>query len=136
MFVVVVPFVYFVPAPLRGGDGPSSTIQSLRSIRDVLRPKFGGEGEGDPEMEWGGVNGAIGENASASDEIGSSRMLGECEVPLLRGDTEDGLPRASNAFILDCNSVEGAMAAVKANNSNMAKSRLCKSWHCHRRRRA
>lgn len=60
-------------------------------------------------MEWGGVNGAIGENESASGDIGSSRMLGDTEVPLLRGDTEDALPMASKAFILDCNKVEGAM---------------------------
>lgn len=112
LLVIVFPFVYFGPKWFcRGGDGPSSTIQSLRSIRDVFRPKFGGEGEGDLEMECGGVNGAIGENESASDEIGSSRMLGDIEVPLLRSDTEDGFPIASKAFILDCNNVEGAIMA-------------------------
>ena len=33
--------------PFRGGTGPSSTTQSLRSISEVLRPRLGGEGEGD-----------------------------------------------------------------------------------------
>lgn len=42
-----------VPRVMRGvkafcvGVGPSSTTQSLRSIRDVLRPRLGGDGEGD-----------------------------------------------------------------------------------------
>lgn len=68
------------------------------------------------------MNGAIGENESASDEIGSSRMLGDIEVPLLRGDTEDDLPMASKAFILDCNNVEGAMAVGKVDDSIWYKS--------------
>src|SRR6266576_7059435 len=34
----------------------SSTTQSLRSIRDVLRPRFGGEGEGE------GLDGFLGAN--------------------------------------------------------------------------
>lgn len=33
--------------PFRSGTGPSSTTQSLRSISDVLRPRLGGDGDGD-----------------------------------------------------------------------------------------
>lgn len=38
------------PGFLCGGDGPSSTTQSLRSMSDVLRPKLGGEGDGDGDV--------------------------------------------------------------------------------------
>lgn len=62
----------------RGGwyGGPSSTTQSLRSIKDDFRPRFGGDGDGEPGMEWGGVKGTIVEKECACGEIGSSRMLG------------------------------------------------------------
>jgi len=40
--------------------GPSSTIQSFRSINDVFRPRFGGDGDGDLLDDFGGVYGAIG----------------------------------------------------------------------------
>lgn len=60
-------------------EGPSSTTQSPRSMRDDFRPRIGGEGDGDMELEWGGVNGAIGVTELASGDIGSSSMLGERE---------------------------------------------------------
>lgn len=37
--------------------GPSSTIQSFRSINEVLRPRFGGEGDGDLLKDFKGVIG-------------------------------------------------------------------------------
>jgi len=46
------------------GVGPSSTTQSLRSINDVLRPRLGGEGDGD--AGWS--------NAEVSGDSGVSRM--------------------------------------------------------------
>lgn len=55
--------------------GPSSTIQSFRSINEVLRPRFGGDGDGDLLKDFGGVNGAIGWNESEVGEIGDSRRL-------------------------------------------------------------
>ena len=56
--------------------GPSSTIQSFRSINEVFRPRFGGDGDGDLfSGRWGGVNGAIGWNESEVGEMGDSRML-------------------------------------------------------------
>lgn len=48
-------------------------------MRDDFRPRIGGEGDGDMELEWGGVNGAIGVTELASGDIGSSSMLGERE---------------------------------------------------------
>jgi hypothetical protein len=56
------------------GGGPSSTTQSFRSINDVFRPRFGGDGDGEPR---GVVKGTIAENECAFGGIGSSRMLGE-----------------------------------------------------------
>lgn len=55
--------------------GPSSTIQSFRSINEVLRPRFGGDGDGDLLKDFGGVNGAIGWNEFEVGEIGDSRRL-------------------------------------------------------------
>lgn len=40
--------------------GPSSTIQSFRSINELFRPRFGGDGDSDLFNDFGGVNGAIG----------------------------------------------------------------------------
>lgn len=59
---------------------PSSTIQSLKSINDVFRPRFGGEGEGDG---FGGFLGAFagvgwaarGKVLAVVGEIGASRRL-------------------------------------------------------------
>jgi hypothetical protein len=59
------------------GDGPSATTQSFRSIKDVFRPRSGGDDDGEPGREWGGVKGTIVANELAWGEIGSSRMLGE-----------------------------------------------------------
>lgn len=55
--------------------GPSSTIQSFRSINEVLRPRFGGDGDGDLLKDFGGVNGAIGWSESEVGEMGDSRWL-------------------------------------------------------------
>ena len=43
-----------------GPFGPSSTIQSFRSIDEVFRPRFGGDGDGDLLKDFCGVNGTIG----------------------------------------------------------------------------
>jgi len=40
--------------------GPSSTTQSLRSIREVLRPRLGGDGEGDAGWSKAAVRGDSG----------------------------------------------------------------------------
>ena len=55
------------------GRGPSSTTQSLRSMRDVLRPRFGGDGDGEGDMDFKDVEGSIGEMEVALGEIGVSR---------------------------------------------------------------
>lgn len=56
--------------PFADGWGPSSTTQSLRSMRDVLRPRLGGEGDGD-----GRVTTATGlSGAAVIGESGVSRM--------------------------------------------------------------
>lgn len=58
------------------GRGPSSTTQSLRSMSEVLRPRFGGEGEGDGGMDMTGVEGRIGVMDVAEGDIGVSRRSG------------------------------------------------------------
>jgi hypothetical protein len=90
---------------VRGGEGPSSTIQSLRSMRDVLWPKFGGEGEGD-------VGGDCREVIGAKKEV----SLLKCDFLDTGANVEDdnddegkdgAAPRDSNVDILDCRAAEG-----------------------------
>lgn len=61
-----------------GGEAGGSTTQSLRSIKEVLRPRMGGEGEGEGTAgagrgRRGGEDGAMGEKATA--RRGPSRMF-------------------------------------------------------------
>lgn len=61
------------------GSGPSSTTQSLRSMSDVLRPRLGGEGDGEGGMDLRGVEGeegSMGEMLVAVGDIGVSRRSG------------------------------------------------------------
>jgi hypothetical protein len=89
---------------VRGGEGPSSTIQSLRSIKDILWPRFGGEGEGDAGEGCRGVIG--GENGVSSKGTLKCDFLELVNV----GDDDDeasALPRDSNVEILDCRAADG-----------------------------
>lgn len=99
-----------VPKPFwRGGDGPSSTIQSLRSINEVFLPRFGGDGEGDLDTDFGGVEGTIWGNESAADDMGDSRRFGGdlgMNFAVFFED-EEGPERDSKALIRAWSIVEG-----------------------------
>jgi hypothetical protein len=94
-------------------DRPSSTTQSLRSIRDVFLPRLGGDGDGDTEADCGGVFGAIRHSEDALGEIGASSRLGELlggyfGMDLAAAGADDDFVVAamfSKASILDCNIV-------------------------------
>jgi len=86
----------------------------LRSISEVFRPRFGGEGEGDLETARGGVNGIMAGSEAAAGERGvSSRLLmgGDFASRLGMGFWDEwdveGPARVSNALILECKDVEG-----------------------------
>lgn len=50
LLVTCLPFVC-LPSWRRGcANVPSSTTQSFKSIKDDLRPRFGGDGDGEPEI--------------------------------------------------------------------------------------
>lgn len=72
--------------------GPSSIIQSLRSTSDVLRPRLGGDGDGECEYV---LYGTIVDNVFAVGESGSSRIF--------RGSERND----SKACIRDCIAVDG-----------------------------
>ena len=58
------------------GRGPSSTTQSLRSMRDVFLPRIGGDGEGEGGTARIWVEGRMGVNVVAAGEMGASRRSG------------------------------------------------------------
>jgi hypothetical protein len=99
-----------------GSTGPSSTIQSFKSIKEVRERRLGVDGDGERDLleEAGATNGAMGWNVLAVGEIGDSRRL---EVRLSAGgvDSEgvvdivvdDEHDSASNAWILDWRDAEG-----------------------------
>lgn len=91
---------------MRGGEGPSSTIQSLRSTKDVLWPKSGGEGEGDVEVDCRGVIG--GEKGASSKGPLNCDFLG-AELVNVDDDDDRGsaLLKDSNVNILDWRAAEG-----------------------------
>lgn len=97
----------------RGGDGPSSTIQSLRSIRDVLRPKLGGEGDGDAGTDCFDVKGG---------ERGVPSIWPLICCFLASGDKGAAVVIDSNAAIRDCKAVEGILKTA------WTTSRLVSSW--------
>lgn len=78
------------------GRGPSSTTQSLRSMREVLRPRFGGDGDGEGGIPLPRVaEGRMEDIEVAVGEIGVSRRSeGDLEVM-----TGPPACMASNAFI-------------------------------------
>lgn len=84
------------------GRGPSSTTQSLRSISDVLRPRIGGDGDGDLEsdlLDDDGGEGAMGKYVPDVGERGVSRRLGaDLNAPACAGFIDAS---ASNAWTLD-----------------------------------
>lgn len=93
-FVSAAHCVWPLALPFVCGEGPSSTIQSLRSMKEVLWPRFGGEGEGE---------------------------YGFREVSSLNWDflgieeEEEGVvaPRDSKAEILDCRAADGMEVLVR-----------------------
>lgn len=99
------PLTCFVP--LKRSAGPSSTTQSLRSMREVFRPKLGGEGEGDVDLLLGDVDGKIrGTGKLAAEGVrGVSRRLSIGRYFAgFRGrflGELDGPARDSKALILD-----------------------------------
>jgi hypothetical protein len=88
--------------------GPSSTIQSLRSINEVFRPKFGGEGDGDLEGTFETGKWATDKDAAAGD-MGVSSRCGDLEGFIGFGFET---ARDSKALILDCRDVEGIAVSV------------------------
>lgn len=105
----------------------SSTTQSFKSINDVFRPRFGGEGEGDTFVVGrGGVKATTGGSAAAV--VGESGVSRSVSRPRLGGEANGGLAdgendgeddevaaRDSKAEILDdsrdCTTVAGMMDA-------------------------
>lgn len=67
------------------GSGPSSTTQSFRSMSEVLRPRFGGDGDGEGGIDFPGVGeGRMGDIEVAFGEIGVSRRSGG-DLEAMRG---------------------------------------------------
>jgi len=118
----------------------SSTTQSFRSINDVFRPRFGGEGEGDNFVVGrGGVKATTGGSAAAV--VGESGVSRSVSRPRLGGEVNGGLAdgendgeddedaaRDSKAEILDdsrdCTTVAGMMEASYKSQIQQ----FCSSW--------
>ena len=67
------------------GSGPSSTTQSFRSMSEVLRPRFGGDGDGEGGIDFPGVGeGRMDAIEVALGEIGVSRRSGG-DLEAMRG---------------------------------------------------
>lgn len=97
-----------------GSTGPSSTIQSFKSIRESRETRLGVDGDGERDLldEAGATNGAMGWNVLAVGEIGDSRRLDEVRLSAVGVDSEGAVvdiehDSASNAWILDWRDAEG-----------------------------
>ena len=73
-----------------GSTGPSSTIQSFKSIKEAreMRLSVDGDGERDLLEEAGATNGAMGWNVLAVGEIGDSRRLDKVWLSAVGADNE------------------------------------------------